>query len=65
MKPDSYNINMSFKINEPLLKQFESFCNSTGYSFSGAVRDGLVLLFYKHHYRNTGNTSESGLSSEW
>lgn len=58
MTSNSYNIPMSFKIDQSLLIQLENFCNAEGHNFSSAVRTGLILLFAKRYRkRNTRNTS--------
>jgi hypothetical protein len=51
----SYNIPMSYKLNQPLLNQLLIFCTNEGISYSTAVRAGLSLLFTTRK-RNTRNT---------
>ena len=54
----SYNIPMSYKVNDPLLENLLVFCSREGMTQSGAVRAGLALLFSKPS-RNTRNTAKS------
>lgn len=59
----SYSIPMSFKVNEALLQQLSTFCNSEGISYSAAIRAGLSLLLVKKARNNTSNTRQSAASS--
>ena len=53
---------ITFKLNDPMLNQFESYCQETGQNYSETIRLALTLLINKHIRRHTSITSLEGLS---
>tara|TARA_B110000503_G_C6897447_1_gene309304 strand:+ start:311 stop:475 length:165 start_codon:yes stop_codon:yes gene_type:complete len=53
---------ITFKLNDPMLNQFESYCQETGQNYSETIRLALTLLINKHIRRHTSITGLEGLS---
>lgn len=61
----SYNIGLSFKVNESMLKNLIQFSEMENQSYSGIIRAGLSLLFAKRFRNNTRNTDIEEPYSPW
>jgi len=62
MNKDSYNIPLSFKVNQSLLSQIETFCQAESITYSSMFRAGISVLLAKRHRSNTGMTNNFGAS---
>jgi len=62
MSKDTFNIPLSFKVNESLLTQIEAFCQAESITYSSMFRAGISVLLAKKHRSNTGMTVNSQAS---
>jgi len=62
MSKDSYNIPLSFKVNESLLTQIEAFTESEGLTYSSMIRSAIIMFMARKYRDNTGMTASNRAS---